>query len=301
MNDNDHSAEGPVPNPSDEESGFLNSTTDLDTIRSEAITFIRDRVTKAGADGVVVAMSGGIDSTLTTALAVEAVGSDNVLGLNLPFKKTDSEQTKDAETLAEGYGIDFRKVSIREVLDMFEDLVASRVHSNTGRRTTGNVVARLRMAAIYYAANADNRIVVGTSNRSELLLGYFTKHGDGAADIYPIGDLYKTEVWALADYVGVPRRILYKEPSADLWTGQSDVDELGAPYEVIDPVLRSLVERNHSIEVTSERLGVERATVEDIAVRYFDTMHKREAKPTPRVDGRSSTTDSVPLNFIDER
>lgn len=301
MKDDTYRADTPVPDASKRDFSFLDTASELDVIRSEAITFIRERMTEANADGVVVAMSGGIDSTLTAGLAAEAVGSENVLGLNLPFKKTDSEQSKDAETLAEGFGIEFRKVSIRQVLDVFEDLVASQIHPNTSKYATGNVVARLRMLCVYYAANASNRIVLGTSNRSELLLGYFTKHGDGAADIYPIGDLYKTEVRSLADHVGLPRRILYKDPSADLWTGQSDLDDLGAPYDVIDPVLRSLVEQNHSIKVTSKRLEVDRKTVEDIAVRYFDTMHKREAIPTPSIADRSSTADNLPPNFIEER
>lgn len=278
----------------------IDSQPELESARSEVIAYIRERMTDSGADGVVIGMSGGVDSTLTTALAVEAVGSDNVLGLALPFKKTDSQRTNEAETIADGLGIDFQKPSVRPILDLFEDVVAPKIAPNGDRRTIGNVVARLRMICLYYAANAGNRIVVGTTNRSELLLGYFTKYGDGAADLYPIGDLYKTEVRDLADYIGLPRRIVYKDPTAGLWTGQSDQEDLGAPYEVIDPVLRSLVDRNHSIGVTRKRLDLRRETVEDIAVQYYDTVHKREAISTPGIGGRDSRGNGMPINFISE-
>ncbi|MFC7157246.1 NAD+ synthase [Halomarina halobia] len=261
--------------------GFLTASDDLETVRAEAVAFIGETVAAAGADGVVVAMSGGVDSTLTAALAVEAVGGENVLGLALPYKKTDGRHTNEARTMAEGLGIEFRAVSLRPVLDRFEDLIAPAIDPDGDVRTIGNVIARLRMLCAYYAANAGNRLVLGTSNRSELLLGYFTKHGDGAADLYPIGDLYKREVRALADRVGLPQRLLYKEPTAGLWTGQTDRDELGAPYDAIDPILHSLVERDRGIDETAERLGADRRTVEGIARRCVETWHKRSPMPTP--------------------
>ena len=256
----------------------------FEAVRSAIVSFVRDTVLDANATGVVVAMSGGIDSTLTAMVAVEALGRERVLGLGLPCNKSADRGGTEARNMAEGLGIEFREVHLRPLLDVFEDLVAPAIDPGGDRRAVGNVIARLRMICAYYAANTRSRLVLGTANRSERLLGYFTKHGDGGADLCPIGDLYKTEVRTLAYRMGVPRRIVTKQPTAGLWAGQTDADDLGAPYEVIDPVLRRLVDGD-LVEATADAVDTDVDTVRSIAEQYTETRHKRRMPPTPGIDG----------------
>ncbi|ELY76008.1 NAD+ synthase [Natrinema pallidum] len=273
---------------------FVTDRRSLEAIRERIVADVRTRVADAGATGVVVAMSGGLDSTLTTALAVEAVGNENVLGLGLPCHKTDGAHVSDARTLAEGLGIDYEEIQLRPLLEAFEGTVADELESvanERGRpdeRTTavGNAVARLRMVTAYYAANRQSRLVLGTANRSERLLGYFTKYGDGGADAYPIGDCYKTEVRALARHIGLPRRIISKEPTAGFSATQTDADDLGARYAVIDPLLYRLVDAEHSLEEAVADLRIDRETAAEIAALHAATAHKRTTPPTPGLCGR---------------
>jgi len=183
---------------------------------------------------------------------------------------------------------------LRPLLEAFENTVgdgldparaaADRPHERN--QAIGNVLARLRMCCAYYAANRQSRLVLGTANRSELLLGYFTKYGDGAADTFPIGDLYKTEVRALAKRLGVPRRIVSKEPTAGFWADQTDADDLGASYSVIDPLLRRLVDEDEPIDEVATAVDVDRAVVCNIAALYTATEHKRQRPPTPGIGDR---------------
>ncbi|NKE37582.1 NAD+ synthase [Natronococcus sp. JC468] len=271
---------------------FITDRDALETVRDRIVDDLRRTVSGADADGVVVAMSGGIDSTVTAALAVEAVGSDRVLGLGLPCHKSDRTQVNEARTIADGLGMGFREIQLQPLLDAFEETVAAEFEPESPDRPNernyalGNVVARLRMACAYYAANRESRLVVGTANRSELLLGYFTKYGDGAADVYPIGDLYKTEVRALAKRLGVPRRIVSKAPTAGFWATQTDADELGASYDVIDPLLRRFVDKDGSLETAIDALELEPDLARELASRCVRTAHKRRTPRTPGIAGR---------------
>jgi NAD+ synthase len=270
-----------------------------DRIRS----FVADRVDAAGADGVVVNMSGGLDSTVTAALAVEALGADRVYGLILPCNKIGAPHARDAEALAEALGIDHDTVHLQPLFAQFGAVAPDRFDLHDEPVRSGNAVARLRMAVAYLAANATNRLVCGTANRSELLLGYLTKHGDGAADLFPLGHLYKTDVRSLAAELDVPTFVVEKAPTAGFLPGQRDADDLGAPYEVVDPVLHlgvdrgldpaSVVERIAAAVADGDSSGAERSTVDaelaavdrelvaELLGRHRATAHKRLPAPTP--------------------
>lgn len=259
-------------------------TTDEAGLRSheERIeTFIDDTVTEAGADGVVVGMSGGVDSTLTATLAVEALGPDRVTALVLPSLGSGDLHIEDAEAAAADLGVDATTIGIRPLVDMFEDIVAPRVGDDTDDPALDNATARLRMTCLYYAANHQNRLVVGTSNRTELLCGYCTKHGDAAADLRPLAGLYKTEVRALASAVGVPSRIIQKPSTADFRPGQTDESDLGAPYGLLDIILHKLIDENLGIEGTADELGLSPETIATYADRHLDSRHKRCQPPGP--------------------
>lgn len=275
------------PLPVDEEQ-WLTAPSSIARVRAEVVSFVRRKVDETGAAGVVVPMSGGIDSTVTAAVAAEALPTEQVLALGLPCHKAESVGTSDARTIASGLGIEYEEIQLQPLLDEFEEGVEPSIGSADDRTVTGNVIARLRMTCAYYAANARSYLVLGTANRSELLLGYFTKHGDGGADLYPLGDLYKTEVWALAPEVGVPRRIIAKDPTAGFWAGQTDADELGASYDLLDRLLIRVVDRNEPPEAVADELGVERSLVEEVAQRYEASTHKRTPPPRPGIDDRTA-------------
>ncbi|MBV0924915.1 NAD+ synthase [Halomicroarcula limicola] len=269
-------------------------TDDPAAVESALVAFVRDRVEAAGAAGVVVAMSGGLDSTVTVALAVEALGSDRVLGLALPCHKTDASAAMEAGAVADHLDIDFERVHLRPLLHQFDQSVAPLLDPEETDETTptvdralGNAVARFRMVCAYYAANRTNRLVLGTANRSELLLGYLTKYGDGAADLCPLGDLYKTEVRDLAEHLGVPERIVEAEPTAGDYPAQTDAADLGAPYETIDPFLERLVDRGLPTAAAAEGLDLDSETAERLARMYRQSAHKRAVPPTPGLSGRS--------------
>ncbi|MFW6000332.1 MAG: NAD(+) synthase [Halorubrum sp.] len=272
--------------------------------RGRVRSFVADRVDAAGADGVVVNMSGGLDSTVTAALAVEALGADRVYGLVLPCNKIGAPHARDAEALAEALGIEHDTVHLQPLFAQFGAVVPDRFDLHDEPVRSGNAVARLRMAVAYLAANAANRLVCGTANRSELLLGYLTKHGDGAADLFPLGHLYKTDVRALAAELDVPAFVVEKAPTAGFLPGQRDADDLGAPYEVVDPVLHLGVDCGLDPESVVKRIAaavtdanvtggesgedefapVDRELVTDLLGRHRATAHKRLPPPTPDAD-----------------
>ncbi|WP_096396025.1 NAD(+) synthase [Halorubrum trapanicum] len=263
---------------------------DLAVERDRVRSFVADRVDAAGADGVVVNMSGGLDSTVTAALAVEALGADRVYGLILPCNKIGAPHARDAEALAEALGIDHDTVHLQPLFAQFGAVAPDRFDLHDEPVRSGNAVARLRMTVAYLAANATNRLVCGTANRSELLLGYLTKHGDGAADLFPLGHLYKTDVRTLATELDVPEFVVEKPPTAGFLPGQRDADDLGAPYEVVDPVLHLGVDRGLDPAAVVERIGgpddfdVDRELVTDLLGRHRATAHKRLPPPTPDAD-----------------
>lgn len=265
------------------DAAFLTDEAELSDIRATLTTFINDRVDAANASGVVVCMSGGIDSTVTATLCVEALGADRVTALVLPCNITDARDARDAEKTAQKLNLDPITIQMRPLVRAFENDVAPVLDGESDRHAAGNVVARLRMVIAYYVANRIGGLVCGTSNRTELLLGYFTKYGDGAADLRPIVGLYKTEVRALAGHLDVAPMIIQKAPTAGFWAGQTDETELGAPYGLLDLILHSLVDNDLGIEGTADSLGLDPSFIGQYAHEYLQHAHKRTRVPTPEI------------------
>lgn len=205
-------------------------------------SFIADAVKTAGADGVVVGLSGGVDSALSTALAARALGPEHVLALLLPYKTSSPESSSDADTVAKQLAVETRTIDISEMIDAYFD------HNEQAadKLRRGNKMARERMSILFDQAKKRRALVLGTSNKTEILLGYSTIFGDNASSINPLGDLYKQQVWQLAKHLELPRSVVDKKPSADLWPGQTDEDELGFDYPTADEVLYLMFDRGLS-------------------------------------------------------
>lgn len=236
---------------------------------------------EAGGRGVVLGLSGGIDSATVAALAVKALGSSNVLALIMPEdNSTPREDHNDAMSFAKNLGIEHKIVNITRAADC----VFSAVSCPKSRVADGNVKARLRMIMLYYYANAQGRIVAGSGDRSELLIGYFTKYGDGGADILPIGGLFKTQVRELAKALGVPRSIVKKKSSPRLWNGQTAEGELGMNYEQVDLILHLLMDRKMGRGEIAGILGEGGAELVDKVMRRIEcNAHKLRMPPIPKI------------------
>ncbi len=269
----------------------MNETIEIKLTREELEIFkkiiqksILTRISKIGAKGGVVALSGGIDSSLVAALAHEVLG-DDLLAIIMPEEGVSPENDiRDALNLVKSRGIKYKYITINDAVKWFTSLLPSQDLSDFRTKlTVANIKPRIRMIINYMFANFEGKIVLGTSNKTELLLGYGTKFGDMAADIYPIGDLYKTQVWQLAEYIGIPTEIIRKKPSAGLWKGQTDEEELGHTYYEIDRVLFALVELELSVRETAEILNLSVESVEDIYRRIIRSEHKRKPPTITRL------------------
>jgi len=250
---------------------------DIEKAREIIVDFIRTRTQEAGVSGAVVGISGGVDSALVAYLAVEALGNENVLGVHLPeLNVTSPEDVLDATEIAGRLGIEFKTIDISEVLTSFMHAIPD--SNQASPLTNGNLKARIRMSILYYYANLLDRMVIGTGNNTEIMLGYYTKYGDGGVDIEPIGDLYKTEVFELARFVGVPEGIVTKAPSAGLWVGQTDEEELGISYVVVDKLIRLLLEEN-TPESIRNILGISEEQVASVIRRINSNIHKHQVPP----------------------
>jgi NAD+ synthase len=262
------------------------SEAELDATRAEIADFVADRVAAAGAEGAVLGLSGGIDSTTVAYVAVEALGADRVRGLVMPSEANTEGNMSDAERVAEDLGIEYDVVDVRPVveavLEAFPAPIRERIDEEPYRTAAGNVRVRTRAVLNYVAANAEHRLVLGTGNRSEALTGYYTKYGDQAVDCNPIGPLYKQQVRQLADALGVPADLVAKTPSAEMWAGQTDEGELGIDYDRLDAVLALHVDGPLSTAATVRALdGVTEADVERIDELYERSAHKRAMPPAP--------------------
>jgi len=255
------------------------STEELEAHREHVTDFVAAQYEAAGADRVVMGLSGGIDSTLTSHLAVEAVGAENVHALVMPSEVNRESNMSDAERVAsELLDVEYDVVEITPIADAFLDAYPD---ADEDRMATGNLYVRIRAVLNYLVANTEGGLVVGTGNRTEALVGYFTKYGDGAVDCHPIANLYKQQVRQLARHVGVPDDLAAKEASAGMWVDQTDEGELGMDYDTLDSILALHVDGPLSVSATAEHLGVDAETIERVRGLYEGSEHKRAAPPGP--------------------
>ncbi|MEM0178721.1 MAG: NAD+ synthase [Fervidicoccaceae archaeon] len=235
---------------------------------------VKDYLDASGAKGYVLGVSGGLDSAVTAYLLVRGVGKERVHALILPERETDIREIEDAKLVADSLGIRYVIADISEavegILKMFGES-----YGTAERVAKGNVKARVRMTALYFLANTRKLLVSATSDRSEFLLGYFTKWGDGAGDVYPIISLYKTQVREMAKFLGVPEKIWRKPSSPGLWPGQTAEGEIGLSYEEIDTILHMLVDRQETVEEASRLTGIPIEKVETVWKKVISSSHKR--------------------------
>ena len=247
---------------------------DYESTRQEIVAFIRNYVKHSGTTGVVLGLSGGIDSALVVALACEAIGPESVLSMLMPVDASEDEANiSDAKKLAESLRMEYELFELQPLVDGFSPLGLQGI-------ALGNVKARLRMVALYGRANQRVALVLGTGNRSELKTGYFTKYGDGGADMLPIGELYKANVTGLARYIGIPDIIINKPPSAGLLPGQTDEGDLGLTYRELDSILYLTFDQGKRKEDVVA-LGYDKVTVEKVLGLVRRARHKTSPIPTP--------------------
>jgi len=255
---------------------------ELRVIEKVIVESIKTRVLKANAKGGIVALSGGVDSSLVLVLSKKALDK-NLLALIMPEKGiTPEKDIEDAIKLVKKIDVDYEIIEINEFVEKFSR-VLKRGEKEEREYSIYNLKPRIRMIINYLYANTLNYLVIGTTNKTELLLGYGTKYGDLAADIYPIGDLYKTQVWQLAEYLGIDAEIVKKVPSAGLWKGQTDEEEIGYTYSQIDSVLYSLVDLELSVKETSLILGISEEAVYDLYIRIVKNEHKRRTPTITKI------------------
>jgi NAD+ synthase len=262
------------------------SDEELERVREHITGFIRDQTDAAGVEDVVIGLSGGIDSTLTSHLAVEALGREAVYGLVMPSEVNRAENMSDAERVAADLlEVEYDVVAVEPVVDELLAVtpgVGPGPHTEDPLKTAvGNARARIRAVYSYFAANRRGAMVLGTGNRSEAMVGYFTKYGDGAVDCHPIGNLYKAQVRQLAGHLGVPDDLVEKPASAELWADQTDAGELGLSYDTLDSILALHIDGRLAPAATARAIGVDESLVDEVRAMYEASAHKREAPPGP--------------------
>jgi NAD+ synthase len=270
---------------SEPKSAMIQIPTNAPLLRQILVGFIRNEVRKTGLERIVVGLSGGVDSALSAMLAAEALGRENVLAILMPYKSSNPDSEAHAQMVVQQCGVESLLVDITPQIDAY----FARFPDADARRR-GNKMARERMTILYDHSARWNALVIGTSNKTELLLGYGTLHGDMASAINPLGDLYKTQVWALAEAIGVPAVIVGKDPSADLWAGQTDEGELGFTYREVDQLLDLMVDQR----CTKPELmaaGFTERLIDDVAQRIMTSQFKRRLPVIAKISQRTIDRD----------
>lgn len=252
--------------------------------------FIRSETTKVGFERVVLGLSGGIDSALAAHLAVRALGRSNVRAVAMPYRTSSVESRTHARLVADSLGIALTTEEITAMVDGYAGRGVGDEHRELGATRRGNLMARMRMAVLYDQSVEFGALVLGTSNKTELLLGYGTQHGDLASALNPLGDLYKTQVRQLSRHVGVPREVIEKAPSADLWEGQSDEADLGFTYDAVDALLVAMIdERRREAELLA--MGFSPALVFAVRARIQGNHFKRKPPILAKISARTLDQD----------
>ena len=246
-------------------------------------SFLKQKLEETGAKGVLIGLSGGLDSTVVTKLCADALGAEKVLCLIMPETATSENDIKDALSFSTELGVDYRVIDISNTVSAFSDLLSP---MELGPKALGNIKARCRMITLYVHANLENRLVMGTSNKSELATGYFTKFGDGSADFSPIGDLYKSQIFELAKAIDIQENIIKKPPSAGLSEGQTDEGELGLTYDILDRILLG-IELKMAPEDIAGKVGVDESEVTRIHNLVNKNVHKRKMPLIPKIGIRT--------------
>ncbi|HUI09680.1 MAG TPA: NAD+ synthase [Bacteroidota bacterium] len=254
-------------------------------VRSFLVRFIADEVRNAGFARGVVGLSGGVDSAVTAFLASEALGSRNVTAVMMPYRTSSRESLLDAQLVVDALGIPSATVDITPMVDPF--IESARVED---RVRAGNVMARQRMIVLYDFSARERALVLGTSNKTEVLLGYGTLFGDMASAVNPLGDLYKTQVWQLASDLGVPSRIVEKKPSADLWSGQTDEGELGFSYADADRLLFAMIDERHT-DAELAAMGFDARFVTSVRAMVQKSQFKRRPPVVAKLSHRTVNVD----------
>ena len=241
----------------------------LKEVHNELVEFLRESFKKAGFSKAVLGLSGGIDSALVAYLLRDALGKENVLAIMMPYKSSNPDSLNHAKLVVEDLGINSKTIEITNMIDAY--------FKNEKEATSlrmGNKMARERMSILFDYSSKENALVVGTSNKTEIYLGYSTQFGDSACALNPIGDLYKTNIWDLSRYLKIPNELIEKKPSADLWEGQTDEQEMGLTYKEADQVLYRMLEENKKVEeVLAE--GFNKDLVDNIVRRMNRSEYKR--------------------------
>ncbi len=262
---------------------------DFSETQQRICRFTKEYVENAGAKGIVLGLSGGVDSGTIAALSSLAIGGENVLGLMMPEKENfNQKDIDDANVVAEQFHLQTQICDMSDALNGTYKAIP--VFDQSDRLCKGNVKARTRMIYLYYYANKQSRIVCGSSDKSEAMMGYFTKWGDAAADIAPIMDLYKTQVRKLAIHLGIPKELALKPSTPALWPNQLAESELGLKYETLDLILYG-IEHFMKPEEVADQIGIEKVVVDKVKSRWLATEHKRRMPLAPKIGYRTVGND----------
>lgn len=254
-------------------------------VRSMLVQFVKDELNNAGFTKAVIGLSGGIDSAVSTYLAAEALGAKNVYTVMMPYKTSSPESKADAELVVKDLGV---RSQLVEITPMIDPLFAAQKITDNLRK--GNIMARQRMIVLYDLSQKENALVIGTSNKTESMLGYGTLFGDMACAINPLGDLYKTHIWDLAEELGIPDKIIKKKPTADLWQGQTDEGELGFSYREADRLLYYMIDERRT-DAELEAMKFPKAFIATVRRKVQINQFKRRPPLIAKISNRTVNVD----------
>ncbi|MDA0986731.1 MAG: NAD+ synthase [Bacteroidetes bacterium] len=263
----------------------INLEQDTVVVKKLLVDFIKDQIHNSGFKKAVIGLSGGIDSSVVTYLTSKAINTKNVCAVFMPYKTSNKKSFEDAKKVAQLLKINLEVIDISEMADAL-----IKKNKITNNQRAGNIMARLRMIVLYDISNRENALVVGTSNKTEYLLGYSTIFGDSACAINPIGDLYKTQVWDLAKELKIPKEIILKKPTADLWPGQTDEGEMGFSYKLVDKLLYAMVDERRNIDEL-KKLGFKNSLIKKVNSLIKKNQFKRKMPVIAKVSNRTINVD----------